>query len=89
MQSDPREPSKDIDFSLSGIIQRWDAGYRHAKAELARKPWVGEFRSASGVVLNELFEFILKRLSKLAPCHARTRTNSLAKLLQPLSRITT
>ena len=35
--------TKDIDFSPSGIMQRWDAGYRHTKAVLARKPWLGEF----------------------------------------------
>src|SRR5207253_10179785 len=33
--------TKDIDFSPSGIMQRWDAGYRHTKAVLERKPWIG------------------------------------------------
>ena len=45
--------TKDIDFSPSGIMQRWDAGYRHTKAVLARKPWVGEFDPLSGVILHE------------------------------------
>ena len=41
--------TKDIDFSPSGIMQRWDAGYRHTKAVLEAKPWVGEFDPLSGV----------------------------------------
>lgn len=45
--------TKDIDFSPSGIKQRWDAGYVHTKAVLERKPWVGEFDPLSGVVLHE------------------------------------
>jgi NTE family protein len=45
--------TKDIDFSPSGIMQRWDAGYRHTKAVLERKPWLGEFDPLSGVVLHE------------------------------------
>src|SRR6266699_88942 len=48
--------TKDIDFSPSGIMQRWDAGYRHTKAVLERKPWIGEFDALSGVVLHEHME---------------------------------
>ena len=48
--------TKDIDFSPSGIMQRWDAGYRHTKAVLERKPWTGEFDPLSGVVLHEHLE---------------------------------
>jgi NTE family protein len=48
--------TKDIDFSPSGIMQRWDAGYAHTKAVLERKPWVGEFDPLSGVVLHEHLE---------------------------------
>jgi NTE family protein len=48
--------TKDIDFSPSGIMQRWDAGYRHTRDVLARKPWVGEFDPLSGVVLHEQLE---------------------------------
>src|SRR5690242_9060983 len=48
--------TKDIDFSPSGIMQRWDAGYRHTRAMLERKPWVGEFDPLSGVVLHEQIE---------------------------------
>ena len=50
--------TKDIDFSPSGIMQRWDAGYRHTKAVLERKPWVGEFDPLSGVVLHEQMEIM-------------------------------
>ena len=37
-------------------MQRWDAGYRHTKAVLERKPWVGEFDPLSGVILHEQME---------------------------------
>src|SRR3954470_25031757 len=50
--------TKDIDFSPSGIMQRWDAGYRHTRAVLEKKPWVGEFDPLSGVVLHEQIEIM-------------------------------
>ena len=50
--------TKDIDFSPSGIMQRWDAGYRHTKAVLDRKPWIGEFDPLSGVILHEQAELM-------------------------------
>jgi NTE family protein len=45
--------TKDIDFSAGGIMQRWEAGYAHAKAALARAPWEGEFDPLAGVILHE------------------------------------
>ena len=45
--------TKDIDFSPHGIMQRWDAGYAHTRAELAREPWAGEFDPLAGVILHE------------------------------------
>jgi NTE family protein len=50
--------TKDIDFSPSGIMQRWDAGYHHTRAVLERKPWVGEFDPLSGVILHEQVEIM-------------------------------
>ncbi|MGX4773113.1 patatin-like phospholipase family protein [Bradyrhizobium guangdongense] len=52
-QLDHESHTKDIDFSPSGIMQRWDAGYAHTRSVLARAPWVGEFDPLSGVVLHE------------------------------------
>ncbi|MGJ4998895.1 patatin-like phospholipase family protein [Bradyrhizobium sp. HKCCYLS3077] len=52
-QLDHETHTKDIDFSPSGIMQRWDAGYAHTQSVLQRKPWVGEFDALSGVVLHE------------------------------------
>lgn len=52
-QLDREDHTKDIDFSQAGIRQRWEAGYEHAKAVLARKPWVGDFDPLSGVILHE------------------------------------
>jgi len=45
--------TKDIDFSPSGIMRRWDAGYAHTQSMLARRPWEGEFDPLAGVVLHE------------------------------------
>jgi NTE family protein len=44
--------TKDIDFSADGIAQRWEAGYAHTKAALARRPWEGEFDPLAGVILH-------------------------------------
>ena len=49
--------TKDVDFSPAGIRQRWDAGYAHTTAVLAREPWVGQFDPLSGVILHEAKEF--------------------------------
>ncbi|MDN3274232.1 patatin-like phospholipase family protein [Frankia sp. RB7] len=52
-QLDRETHTKDVDFSPSGIMQRWDAGYAHTRSVLARTPWIGEFDPLSGVVLHE------------------------------------
>ncbi|APG10001.1 patatin [Bradyrhizobium japonicum] len=52
-QLDHETHTKDIDFSPSGIMQRWDAGYAHTRSALARKPWEGEFDPLTGVVLHD------------------------------------
>jgi NTE family protein len=52
-QLDHETHTKDIDFSPSGIMRRWDAGYAHTWSVLKRAPWVGEFDPLSGVVLHE------------------------------------
>jgi NTE family protein len=52
-QLDRETHTKDIDFSPDGIMQRWDAGYAHTRAELAREPWAGEFDPLAGVILHE------------------------------------
>ncbi|RZN11409.1 patatin [Bradyrhizobium genosp. SA-3] len=52
-QLDRESHTKDIDFSPSGIMQRWDAGYAHTRSVLARRPWIGEFDPLAGVVLHE------------------------------------
>jgi NTE family protein len=57
-QLDRENHTKDIDFSPSGIMKRWDAGYAHTRAVLDRSPWVGEFDPLSGVVLHEQMEMM-------------------------------
>jgi NTE family protein len=46
------------EHGAAGIMQRWDAGYRHTRAVLERKPWVGEFDPLAGVVLHEHMEMM-------------------------------
>ena len=55
-QLDMESHTKDIDFSPSGIMKRWDAGYAHTKTVLDRSPWIGEFDPLSGVILHEQME---------------------------------
>jgi NTE family protein len=45
--------TKDVDFSPSGIRQRWAAGYSHTRSVLDRMPWGGEFDPLAGVILHE------------------------------------
>jgi len=52
-QLDRETHTKDIDFSPSGIMRRWDAGYAHTRSVLERQPWIGEFDPLTGVVLHE------------------------------------
>ncbi|QIG91456.1 patatin-like phospholipase family protein [Bradyrhizobium sp. 6(2017)] len=51
-QLDHDDHTKDIDFSQAGIRRRWEAGYAHTNAVLARKPWEGQFDPLSGVILH-------------------------------------
>jgi NTE family protein len=50
---DRENHTKDIDFSASGIKQRWDAGYAHTRTVLDRAPWTGTFDPLAGVILHE------------------------------------
>jgi NTE family protein len=45
--------TKDVDFSPSGIRQRWEAGYAATQAAIAQAPWEGEFDVLDGVILHE------------------------------------
>lgn len=45
--------TKDVDFSPSGIRQRWEAGYANAQSAIERAPWIGEFDPLEGVILHE------------------------------------
>jgi NTE family protein len=55
-QLNHEDHTKDIDFSPMGIRQRWEAGYAHTQAVLAREPWIGQFDPLSGVILHEAKE---------------------------------
>lgn len=45
--------TKDVDFSLSGIRERWTAGYDGTMRAIERAPWQGEFDPLEGVILHE------------------------------------
>ena len=50
---DSEDHTKDVDFSLSGIKRRWDAGYEKTVRTLSRAPWTLE-EGMEGVFLHEL-----------------------------------
>jgi NTE family protein len=47
--------TKDIDFSPSGIRQRWDAGYADTRRSLERAPWEGQVDPLEGVIIHGPF----------------------------------
>ena len=51
--------TKDMDFSASGIRQRWEAGFAHTKEVLEQRPWEGDFDPLAGVILHEREEHLL------------------------------
>jgi NTE family protein len=45
--------SRDIDFTASGIQQRWSAGREDANRILEQSPWLGDFDPLEGFILHE------------------------------------
>ena len=50
---DHADHTKDVDFSPSGVRQRWNAGYANTMRALEQAPWTGDFDPLDGVVLHE------------------------------------
>ena len=50
---DNEDHTKDVDFSPSGIRQRWEAGYASTLRAIEQAPWQGEFEPLEGVILHE------------------------------------
>lgn len=50
---DNENHTKDIDFSPSGIRQRWEAGYADTRRALQSMPWEQEHDPLNGIVLHE------------------------------------
>ena len=50
---DNEDHTKDVDFSPSGIRQRWEAGYANTQRAIEQAPWQGEFDPLEGVILHE------------------------------------
>jgi NTE family protein len=60
---DNENHTKDIDFSPSGIRQRWEAGYRDTGRALERAPWLDKVDPLEGVIVHE-------PIAEPAPDHA-------------------
>ncbi len=50
---DNEDHTKDVDFSPRGIRERWEAGYKHTRDALERRPWQGEYDPLEGFILHE------------------------------------
>jgi len=50
---DNENHTKDVDFTPSGIMRRWEAGYLHTQRVLNEAPWQGKFDPLEGVILHE------------------------------------
>jgi NTE family protein len=50
---DNENHTKDIDFSVAGIRQRWEAGYADTTRELRRAPWNEPCDPLEGVILHD------------------------------------
>jgi len=51
---DGEDHTKDIDFSPSGIRDRWEAGYADTSRVLELAPWSSEFDPMEGFILHEV-----------------------------------
>jgi NTE family protein len=50
---DAEDQTKDVDFSVVGIRDRWAAGYANARRAIECAPWSGTFDPIEGVILHE------------------------------------
>jgi NTE family protein len=50
------DQTKDIDFSPSGIRDRWAAGYERMMRTIEQAPWTSEFDDLDGVLFHELMD---------------------------------
>lgn len=51
---DHEDHTKDVDFSMSGIRRRWDAGYEKTMRTIECAPWTHESEAMEGVFLHEI-----------------------------------
>lgn len=50
------DQTKDIDFSPSGIRDRWEAGYERMMRTIEEAPWTGKFEDIEGVLFHEIMD---------------------------------
>jgi NTE family protein len=54
--SENDDHTKDVDFSMSGIRRRWDAGYEKTKTAIKRAPWTEHDKTMEGVFLHDVID---------------------------------
>jgi NTE family protein len=54
--SESDDHTKDVDFSMSGIRRRWDAGYEKTKTAIERAPWTEHDKTMEGVFLHDVID---------------------------------
>jgi len=65
---DNEDHTKDVDFSPSGIEQRWQAGYRAARRAIEQAPWREHGEPLEGVILHEpLGDAAIDQIGRPAP----------------------
>lgn len=69
--------TKDVDFSPSGIRQRWEAGYAGAQRAIKQAPWEGEFGALDGVILHDTEDGPgLDTIARFATAHSVEETRA-------------
>ena len=76
---DNEDHTKDVDFSPSGIRDRWEAGYANTCRAIEQAPWQGEFDPLDGVILHEPNDVVqVEQVAKTSMTPARQEKKALA-----------
>lgn len=63
---DSEDHTKDVDFTPSGVRQRWEAGYATAQCAIAAAPWLTKVAALEGIILHEPESYSRPRSSRNA-----------------------
>ncbi len=80
------DQTKDVDFSVSGIRRRWQAGYEHCRQAIERAPWRGEFDPLEGAscMNNRMYRTLPRRKATGAPFGSRHPARVMRKKLRTM-----